>query len=315
MKKAVISFLIFLCLASLLIAFAPKALSQTNIMTVKSYTWYTSAETGDFIVVGEVQNVGNETITYGALTGVVYSTDGQVEAETPYYWYIYATQVFPNDTAPFYMGFSADSSTSGNLNWTTQPIGRIDIQAFGYANTSAPLNLTLSITGETVQANPANGTFSVSGIVTNQGNQNMTNVQVAGAFYNASGTVIAIGYTNYLSFPALTPGQTVQFSISPFDSTPEITAKITNYRLNIVSTGVPSVPTPTPSSTPPSSAIPTASPSATNNPSPTQSSAPSPSDKSGTTPEGNLYTIIVAIAVVALVVVALTIYLKKRSKA
>jgi hypothetical protein len=317
MKKAAIYFLVLLFAASLFVGFAPKAFSQTGTMTVKSYSSYISANTGDFIVVGEVQNVGTETITYGALTGTVYSTDGQEQAQA-YYWYVYATQVLPNDTVPFYMGFTADSSASGNMNWATQPIGRIDIQTFSYSNASQELNLTLSITGETVQANPINGTYSVSGLVSNNGDQNMTNIQVAGAFYNSSGTVIAIGYTDYLAYPALPPGQSVQFSVSPVDSTPAIVSKITSYSLNIVSTGPPLNQTVTPSPTPTASEIPTASPSETASPSPTQSTSntPSSSPDIGTTLDSNLYVIIgVVVAVVAVVVIILAIVLKRRAKA
>jgi hypothetical protein len=310
MKKTVIYVLMVFCAAFLFVAFIPKAFCQTNIMTVKSYSSYISADTGDFIVVGEVQNNGTETITYGSLTGTVYSNDGQALAEA-YYWYIYATQLLPGDTAPFYMGYSAQYSISENIDWTNQSIGRIDLQPFGISNTSAPLNLTLSITEETPHADPVNGNFNVSGLVVNDGNQEMANVQVVGAFYNSSGTVIAVGYTSYLSSPALPSGQAVQFSVSPHDSTPEIISEITSYRLHVISTGVPLAPTATPSSTPTTSAFPTPSESA----SPSATLTPSSSANTGTTPDGNLYLIIGAVGVVVIVVVVLAVLLKKRSKA
>jgi hypothetical protein len=309
MKKTAIYVLIVFCAAFLFVTFVPKAFCQTNIMTVKSYSSYISADTGDFIVVGEVQNNGTETITYGSLTGTVYSNDGQALAEA-YYWYIYATQLLPGDVAPFYMGFSAQYSISENIDWTNQSIGRIDLQPFGISNTSAPLNLTLSITEETPHADPGNGNFNVSGLVVNEGTKDMENVQVVGAFYNSSGTVIAVGYTSYLSSPALPSGHTVQFSVSPHDSIPEIMSKITSYRLHVISTGVPLAPTATPSSTPTASAFPT--PSESINPSAILT--PSPSANADTTPESN-YPIIGAVAVVVVVVIALAFLLKKRSKA
>ena len=45
----------------------------------------------------------------------------------------------------------------------------------------------------------------------------LTNITVVGAFYNSTGTVVAVGYTDYLTPASLAPSKTVSFQIAAFD--------------------------------------------------------------------------------------------------
>jgi hypothetical protein len=123
---------------------------------------------------------------------------------------------------------------------------------------------------------------------------------VVGTFYNATGTVIAMGYTDTLTPASLSPSSTASFKVGAFDLNQSIVPsnlKIDHYSLLIqveepVLTGTaPTLPTSTPPSTTPPS-----------------DSTPSPSDENPDVlaPEA-IYAIIIVIVILGLVITLLAL--------
>ncbi len=75
---------LFVCCVNLgvfRISFSSKRFSQTQNIKIVSYTYYID-NLGYLDVVGEVQNVGSNTVTSVILTGTVYSSDGTDQADS-----------------------------------------------------------------------------------------------------------------------------------------------------------------------------------------------------------------------------------------
>jgi hypothetical protein len=311
-KKRVAFILVFLCTASLFFAFPPSAFSQTISLNVLSCSWYTSSFSGNFIVVGELQNGGSDTLDSAIITGIVYTKDGQAQA-APEFTLVYASRLLPNQTAPFYMEFSAATSTMGNLSWVSLGVDHVDFNLHGSATNTGPYS-GLQLVANTSYVD-SSGNFSVTGVLLNRGNGYPENVWAVASFYNASGTVVAVGYSNYVTPHYLPPNQTAAFTLIPSDPTPQMAIEITGYNLQILSSGSTTPPPPLPSSSPSASPSPSASssssPSATASPSPGTSSSPEPGVY---IPMSYVYAIVAAV-IVAVAIIALALILRKSTKA
>jgi hypothetical protein len=300
MKKTITLFLVFICATSLMFAFTPTAHSQSNNLQVKSYSWYTSPSAGYFVVVGEVQNIGADTVRSAVITGFAYDAAGEVQSQTENS-IIYASQILPNDTAPFYMYFTENSSTNGTLSW----VPTVDHIAFNFyvQTNSTQVNNDLYVAGHS-GAVDSTGNYSVSGIVLNRGTGYPQNIWVVGTFYDSVGKVVAVGYSNYLTH-YLPPNNYTQFSFTPTDPTPQMANTIQTYTLQVLSDGTTTEPTPAPSTTASTSASPIATPSQS------ASASTSPAGSDSSTSSTLLYVIVAAIAV-ALVILVLVLVLKRR---
>ena len=60
----------------------------------------------------------------------------------------------------------------------------------------------------------SSGNFSVTGVLLNRGNGYPENVWAVASFYNASGTVVAVGYSNFVTPHYLPPNQTADVHIN-----------------------------------------------------------------------------------------------------
>ncbi len=301
-----------LCAASLFIAFPQKALGQTTAMKVVNYSWYVSAQTGDFIVVGELQNTGPNNIGSAIITGYVYAKDGELQATTDNS-HIYASRagaILPNQKAPFYMEFTAQSSTGGNLTWISLGIGRIDFNIYETPTNATPYS-GLQIVQDTSYVDQT-GNYTIIGVLQNNGEGYPENVWAVAAFYNSSGSVIAVGYSNYVSPHFLPPTNSSSFMLIPFDPTPEMATEITSYNLQLLTEGSTTQSSPSPSSS--ASSQPSSSPTTSVAPS-TSSSAPASSspESEPSVPLSYVYAIIAAF-VIAIAVIALAFMLRKRTK-
>lgn len=309
MRKNETYFVVLLTLVSLGLALVPQVSSQPENIEILSYSWYIDSY-GDFIVVGEIQNTGSNTIASVVLSGTVYTKDG--EAQTYYTGSAFVNQLIPQQKAPFYIVFPAQASITGDLSWVSIGVDHVDFtvnQAEATNEYQYPDLTVQSSSGEV----DSEGAYWVSGTIKNSGTQTATTICVIGTFYNASGTVIAVGYTNPLTPTSLAPSSTASFKVGAFDlNQNEVPSnqKITNYRLLIqteeplLSGTAPSLPpaTPIPSdSTPP----PTESPNSTNSGDPGNSSNSNP-----VAPE----TQYVAVIIVAIIVLAGVILLLRRRK-
>jgi hypothetical protein len=262
-SKGIVFFFVSLMLLSLSLALVPQVSSQPENINVLSYSWYIDAN-GYLTVVGEVQNVGPNTIESVVLSGTVYTTDGAAQAYS-YPTSVYMQYLIPQQKAPFYIEFPPETSITGDFSWLSLGLDRVDFTvnlANATSNYQYP-DLTVASSSGGVDEE---GVFWVSGTVKNTGTQTANNIYVIGTFYNASGTVVAVGYTDTLTPNALAPSSTTSFKIGAFDlnqtETPS-NLKISSYSLLIYVEGpilsgtAPSLPpsTPIPSeSTPPASA-------------------------------------------------------------
>jgi hypothetical protein len=292
-------------MTSLGLALVPQVSSQPENVKVVSYSWYVDS-IGDFIVVGEVQNVGSNTIESVVLTGVVYTMDGEAQASS--YTIVYVNYLIPQQKAPFYMDFSPQSSNTGDLSWISLGVKRVDFTV-NRANITSSYqypDLTLASSSGGVDGE---GVYWVSGTVKNSGTQTATNIRVVGTFYNSSGTVIAVGYTDLLTPASLTPSNTASFKVGAFDvnqTEASSIKKISSYQLLIQTEGPilsGTSPTPPPYSPSPSASYsPSSSPPSTTPPS---GSSPSPTESSGSEnpnvlPPEATYAIVVVIVILAL---------------
>ena len=261
MKKSVVSFIVCLALVALGLTLIPKVASQPENIKITSYSWYTDSY-GTFIVVGEIQNVGPNTVVSVFLTGIVYTQDEVAQAYS--YTTAFVNYMVPQQKAPFEMEFLPQTSVTGDLSWVSLGVDHVDFTVEKSDTTDKYQYPDLAITDNSGQTD-SEGVYWVSGHVQNSGTQAATNVRVVGTFYNSAGTVVAVGYTDYIT-SSLEPSTTASFKLGAFDQNQSKVAsdqKIANYRLLVqveapILSGTPPSPTPTSEATP--TPTPTSSP-------------------------------------------------------
>jgi hypothetical protein len=277
MRKSTVYFVVVLTLLSLGLTLVPRAFSQTQDIKIVSYSYYIDSW-GDLDVVGEVQNEGPNTVNSVILTGSVYNTNkvDQADSNCP----VWVLDLIPQQEAPFYMEFPQPSS-SPDGTWRSVDISRIDLTVAEANPTSSYQYPDLKITSSkaSISTNAGlEGAYVVNGIIQNTGSQTAQNVTVVGAFYNSTGTVVAVSYTNYLAPASLPPSGTVSFQIAALDlnqTQVPSSEKITSYLL-LVQTELPILQGTAPIVTP--------SPESSSSPSPSSSSSPSITSSSSATP-------------------------------
>jgi len=303
MKKSVISVLAIAITVGLCLALIPKVLSQPENVDVLSYSWYLDPYTTDrLVVVGEAQNTGSSVIDYLTVTGTFYTTDGEAYMVSSTKSLV--SQILPQQKTPFYLSFSEYNVVSG-FDWGTQPITNFTITINYAGSTDSRQYQDLQVTSHSA-SHDDEGYYMVTGVVTNTGTQSTNQTWVLATFYNSTGSVVAVGYSNYLTPTSIAPGGTATFTLYPLDYAPVAVGQISSYSLVIQTklSAASATPTPEPSST--VSPTPTAtSSSPTSTPTPTSTS---PTD--GTTiPDTYVYAAIVAVIVVVAVV---ALVLRKR---
>ena len=212
-KNTVFVFVIFTVL-SLGLTLVPHVSSQPENIKVLSYNWYIDS-LGYFVVVGEVQNVGQNTVDIVGLSGTVYTTDGTAQANS--FTQAFAQYLVPQQKAPFYMEFFPGSSASGDLSWLSIGVDRVDFtveQAEATSNYQYP-DLTIK---DNTGATDGEGVYWVSGTIQNTGTQTAKNIRVIGTFYNNSGAVVAVGHTgNEPLTTSLASSGTLSFRFGAWD--------------------------------------------------------------------------------------------------
>jgi hypothetical protein len=187
-------------------------------VTVLSHSSYVNSS-GHFIVVGEVQNTGNHVLGNVSLDVIVSGSDGSqfLNGTTM----AYVNDFLPQQKAPFYLDF-------GKIDYTTLP----DAITFDFIVSNHPptnyiqypdLSMTVSSNGI------VNDAYVVSGSINNSGSQTASDIKVVGTYYNSAGIVVAVGSVT-LKDP-LIPNNSVNFSVSEFDASPNLTTKISDYSL------------------------------------------------------------------------------------
>ncbi|MGA3059258.1 MAG: hypothetical protein ABSD92_02700 [Candidatus Bathyarchaeia archaeon] len=304
MRRGSVYFFAALTLLSLGLTLVPCAFSQTGQtqnIKVLSYSYYVDS-TDSLDVVGEVQNVGPNTVAQVVLAGQIIDSNGVVQADS--YTEIGVEQMSlpylnPQQIAPFYMYFPQPSN-SPDGTWGTVDVSSVIlsvVQANATTSYQYP-DLAVANSNSYIGSTSSDtGVYWVTGNVENTGSQTAQNITVLGTFYNSTGCVIAVGYSD--TYANLSPSAKESFKLGAFDinQTGIVTdEKITNYTLLIQADGPilqGTAPLITPSPGPSSSQ----SPGVTSSPSPTQKAVNSNSNKSSS--PAAIYAIIVVIVLAA----------------
>ncbi len=240
MRKTTVYLFIALSMLSLGLTLVPNVSSQTQNIKILSYTYYVDNQ-GYLDVVGEVQNIGANTVSPVFLTGAIYSPSG-VDI-SPSYCQVWQLYLAPQQKAPFYMEFQAPQSTGV---WQLSDIGNITLTP-SIANATNSYQYSdfkvIDHSAAVGTSGDLNGAYMVSGTIQNVGTQTAYNITMAATFYNATGTVVAVGNTYTPSDPwitgSLAPSATVDFQVGAFDLNQTIIPaweKISSYSLIVQAT-------------------------------------------------------------------------------
>jgi len=306
-KKNAIFVLVAASTMALCLALIPNVLGQPENVTVLSYNWYTSPYSGDIVVVGEVQNIGPNVIDYIIVTGTFYTPDGTAQMSNDAQ--AFAAQILPQEKAPFYIDFPPQTSITGDYSWASQGIENVTL-VVNFANPTDSRQYQDLVVSSHTSSVDSTGLYVVTGVVQNTGTQATNQTVVSATFYNATGGVVAVGYSNYLTPSSIAPGGTASFTVYAFDSNLSgLAAQITSYAL-LIQTSI-TAPSTTPSPSP--STTPSPSPSQPPTSSPTSSSSPTPTEpgKGTSIPDMYVYAA-VAVVIIVIVIVAAALLLRKR---
>jgi hypothetical protein len=193
--------------------------------------------------------------------------------------------VLPGQKAPFYLDFTAQSSSTQDLSWipsVTHVLITVtsvqDVNMIQYANAKVTYNINYT---------DDSGLYVVRGTVENTGNIVAEYPWVVTTFYDASGTVVGLNFTNFLT-SSLSPNGGVLFFATPADNNTQLTSKITNYSFQVDSLTLTI---------------------------PTSSTSPSPTSSGSASPTGQIPILpIVIVVVLVVVVVAALMLLRSRRK-
>lgn len=309
MKKILVTLaLVILIVSSVRILSAPQVKADPSEARILSYSWYVAPSTtiqaqyaGDLIVVGEVENVGTNTLGNVVVGAEAYNASGGFVGSSQFAAYV--TYLAPGQKAPFYLDFTPDVTDIAlyDPNWASL-VTNVTVHVLNAADSSQTQYSGLTIPAGSVSNSTSTGTYTITGTVQNTGNQATGRVWVISTFYNASGTVVGLNYTNYIS-QSLLPGRSATFTASPIDNTAQLSSSITSYSTLIQSDPTP-IATPTPTT-------PTIQPST----SPTSSGQPTPTASSTSGVPLSLLTDAVIIAfVIVLFVFAAFLLLRRRQR-
>ena len=206
-----------ICLGSVSIPNAFSQVANTHVQ-VLSYSYYVNPS-GDFIVVGEVQNTGNSNLTSVTLNATAYDSGGNTIAGNSAMAYV--SNFLPQQKAPFYIDLGP--STIAGTDWGST-VSSVDFTVFNAYSTSDQqykgLSWDIAVNGT------LGGSYIATGFVFNMGNQTAKGIKVVGTYYNSLGTVVAVGFD--IVNDSLSPGNYTTYTVSEFDATPSLVAQISN---------------------------------------------------------------------------------------
>ncbi len=302
---------------SLTLTIIPLGHSQVNEpqnIQVVDKSWYVDIY-GNLVVVGQVQNVGQDTIDKVVLIGSA-TTNDQLQQSS--YSEVWGFNLVPQQKAPFYMEFLTPQSSYGQGSWYDN-VADVSLTVSVANATSSYQYPDLKITssqGSVGTTGDFNGAYLVKGNIENTGSQAATNLTVVGTFFNSTGSVVGVGYTNYLSPKTLNPSESTSFQVAALDlnqSEVPTSLKITSYEL-LVQTEGPMLQGTAPQATPYAGS---GNGGTSQNPTPTL--APGQTSSTGGNTLGSLadsqtQLIVIGVVIALIVVAAAFLFIKKRSK-
>jgi hypothetical protein len=141
----------------------------------------------------------------------------------------YVSNFLPQQKAPFYIDFGPSNiagtdwgSTVSSVVFTAFNAYSTSDQEYKYLALGISFNDTLG------------GSYIVTGLLFNIGNQTANDIKVVGTYYNSVGTVVAVGFINVTE--SLPPDNYTTYTVSEFDATPNLVAQISNCSLLIQTT-------------------------------------------------------------------------------
>jgi len=311
MRKSSVYFFVVLTLLSLGLTLVPGAFSQistTQDINVVNWSYYFS--NGNLEVVGIAQNVGSNTITNVYLSGSIIDSNGVDQADTSSE--LLVEYLPPQQESPFIMTITSGPYSSPDGTWGTVDISNVDFQVEAQNATSNYQYPDLKVTSSsstigTSTSEDYAGAYLVNGVIKNTGNQTAQNIWVVGTFYNSTGSVIAVGFTDFLtttSSTSLAPGGTVSFQVAALDlnqNQVDSALIISKYSLIVQS------------QEPVLQGAPTVTTSSSGSPSSGSSGSPSPgSQVVNSNSSSNVTAIAIVIVIVILAVVGILLAFMKR---
>jgi hypothetical protein len=315
MRKSLVYFIVMLIVCSLTFTLIPTGISQTENVKIVSSSWYIDL-LGYLVVVGEIQNIGQNTLNQVIVHGTVTTSEGD---PTEYVDAAWVSQMIPNQKAPFYLVFYSTKNIDGT--WPGGDVAKVDLKISQADPTPNYQYADLKITSQTQTIGSGTddkGVFWVRGTIQNIGSQTARNVSVVATFYNASGTAIGAGhtYTETVIPNILAPQQTASFEVAAFDLDQTLVPsnlKIEKYSLLVqvigpLLQGSAPVIQPTPTPVPVTTGIPSDTTSPTNSQTSTQ---PTDSNTSGSATADWILPAVIIIVIVAAVGALLAITSRK----
>lgn len=234
---------------------AQASTSQAQVVSYRSYTapsnTILASAAGDFIVVGEVQNVGSNIISNITVQGIGLSSTGQTLATVATQAFVYV--MLPGQKAPFYLDLTVGSTTQGQD--LASSVSSLNISVTSVTNTFERQYTGLKIPdpGLTGLLDPSTGIYTVVGTIVNNGSQTTGKVWAVTSFYDSAGKLLSFNFTNYLS-DSLRPGDATRFVVVPADDTADLSNQIVTYSATIDSLTNSQSTSGQPTATPPSTA-------------------------------------------------------------
>ncbi len=241
MKKGTVYLLVTLITLSLGLNLIPNVSSQTQNVKILSYTYFIDSS-GFLNVVGEAQNTGSTTVHQVYITAAAYAHTPSGDVSSLSYTQAWQSYLAPQQKAPFILEFQPPQSVEV---WSISSIKNVTFTLMSNETDSYQYSdFKVTESSGSVLAGAYNGAYEVNGVIKNTGTQTAYNLTVAATFYNATGTVVAVGTTYEPSNPwiisSLAPSATVNFQLyaSDFNMTGVPSwERISSYSLIVQSTG------------------------------------------------------------------------------
>ena len=255
MKKTVAVIIIAVLVLAAFVLLAGSVKAQSSAVTVTTYSQYIAPSTqtiavapGDLIVVGEVRNIGTSVVGNVTVQGTALGANGQTLAITSSQAFVY--YMAPGHKAPFYLDFTAQSSSTQDLSWVPS-VSHVIVTVTSVQDVGKSQYKDLSVDFD-MNYTDDSGLYVVRGTIVNTGSTVVEDPWIVTTFYDASGTVVGLNYTNFLT-TTLSPNGGVLFFAVPADNDTQVTSKIAGYSFQIDSLTLTDTPTYSPTSTPTSS--------------------------------------------------------------
>jgi hypothetical protein len=302
-KKSIIAILLAVSVLAYCLTLTPNVFCQPENVKVLSYSWYVDTYYGNLIVVGEVQNTGPNTINNITLAGYIFTPDGTPTAASSAQ--VFGAQILPQEKAPFYITYTPQTSYTGDFSWLSQGIKNVTFVVFYADPTDSRQYQGLTVSSQASSIG-SSGFYTVTGTIKNTGTKATNQTWVVATFYNATDSVVAIGYSNYLTPTSIAPGGTASYTVYAFDSDLNgLASQIKSYALLIQTSTT--APAPSPTSSPSLSPSPTPT-------SPPSSPSPTPTGPEKVTAPPDYYPYILTAVVIVIVIVAAAFVLRKRQR-